>query len=92
LKASHYVQVEDERIQPRHPEVPLDLRIEIEREARRMAGYWHGRRIAETFLELLEPGDGQEIEYNIQAFIDQQDDPRLVEILSRLQGLYLARQ
>jgi len=26
------------------------LRIEIEREARRMAGYWHGKRISEAFL------------------------------------------
>lgn len=92
LKAAHHVQVEDERVQPRHPEIPLDLRIDIEREARRMAGYWHGKRIAEVFLDLLTPGDGQKIDQKIQVFLSQQDDPRLMEILTRLHELYLARQ
>ena len=75
LKASHHVQAEDERVQPRHPEIPLDLRIDIEREARRMAGYWHGKRIAEIFLDLLTPGDGQKVDQKIQVFLSGQDDP-----------------
>jgi hypothetical protein len=83
LKAKHHVQGEDEHSLPCHPKIPLGLRIEIERESRRMAGYWHGKRIAETFLELFE-GDPQHIERSVQAYLEQRDDPRLVEIMSRL--------
>ncbi len=74
---------------PRHPEIPLDLRIDIERESRRMAGYWHGRRIADSFLDLIQPADSQ-VEQNIQDYLRQQDDPRLTEIFARLQEIYLA--
>ena len=49
LMATHTTQAEDEQVVPRHPEIALDLRVDIEREARRMAGYWHGKRIAEAF-------------------------------------------
>jgi Ni,Fe-hydrogenase III small subunit len=88
LKATHYVEGEDERVQPRHPQVPLDLRIAVEREARRMAGYWHGKRIAETFLDFIEPGDGQEARQKIQVYLSQQDDPRLAEIFGKLQEVW----
>jgi Ni,Fe-hydrogenase III small subunit len=91
LKATHHVQTEDEHALPRHPEVPLALRVDIEREARRMAGYWYGKRIAETFLGLLK-GDPKRVMLAIQAYVDQQDDPRLTEIMTRLEGLYQAHQ
>jgi Ni,Fe-hydrogenase III small subunit len=91
LKASHHVQADDEHVQPRHPQVPLALRIQIEREARRMAGYWHGQRIAEKFLDLLD-GDPQHAEQAVQAYLEQQADPRLAEIVARLQGVCRAHQ
>ena len=91
LKATHHVQAEGEHAWPRHPEVPLALRVEIEREARRMAGYWHGQRIAETFLGLLN-GDRQHAEQTIQAYLEQQADPRLTEIVTRLESLVQAHQ
>jgi Ni,Fe-hydrogenase III small subunit len=88
LKASHHVQEEDERVQPRHPEIPLALRVDIEREARRMAGYWHGKRLSETFLDLLKSGDPHQVEQNIQSHLTQEDDPRLAEIFGRLLEIY----
>ena len=89
LKASHHIQSETEHVRPRHPEIPLDLRIDIERMSRRMAGYWHGKRIAESFLDLIQPADS-ETEASIQAYLTQQDDPRLTEIFGRLHEIYEA--
>jgi Ni,Fe-hydrogenase III small subunit len=89
LHASHHVQGADQHVHLRHPEIPLDLRIDVEREARRMAGYWHGRRIADLFLELIKAGDS-EVEQNIEAYLKERDDPRLTEIFSHLQEIYRA--
>jgi Ni,Fe-hydrogenase III small subunit len=92
LKASYHIQGEDERVQPRHPELPLSLRIDIERESRRMAGYWHGRKISDAFLDLLKVGDPDQVEQNIQSYLQQEDDPRLAEIFARFLEIYRARQ
>jgi len=88
LKTSHTVQGEDERVNPRHPDIPLELRVDIERESRRMAGYWHGKRIAEKYLDLIIPGNPGRTEQAVQDFLGQQDDPRLREIVGRLGDLY----
>ncbi len=89
LKATHHGSCDEERVQPRHPDIPLALRIDVEREARRMAGYWHGSRIAGSFLDLIShPED--EVEPTIREYLKQQDDPRLTEIFARLHDLYLA--
>jgi Ni,Fe-hydrogenase III small subunit len=87
LKASHHIQGENEHALPRHPDIPLDLRIGIEREARRLAGYWHGRRIADDYLELIKSGNPEKIQREIQIYLEQKDDPRLTEIIDRLQLL-----
>jgi hypothetical protein len=89
LKTSHHVQADGEQVRPRHPEIPLDLRIEVERAARRMAGYWHGRRIADSFLDLIGPADSG-VQEKIRAYLSEKDDPRLAEIFARLQDLYRA--
>lgn len=91
LKATYHVQGENECAQLRHLDVPLDLRIEIERESRRMAGYWHGRQIAETFLELLEKSGPEQVAQSVRLFLSRQDDPRQIEIANRLYDIYLAR-
>jgi Ni,Fe-hydrogenase III small subunit len=91
LKATHHIEGEDEHVMPRHPEIPLELRIDIEREARRMAGYWHGKQIAEAYLELLKNGDAQQVEQKVQDYLGQRDDPRLAEIVGELHKIYLAR-
>jgi formate hydrogenlyase subunit 7 len=56
-----------------------------------MAGYVYGKQISDTFLDILER-DLQHAENNIQAYLDKQDDPRLTEIVTRLQGIYYAQQ
>jgi Ni,Fe-hydrogenase III small subunit len=89
LKAVHHVQGPDEQAAPRYSDIPLEMRIDIEREARRMAGYRHGRKIADSFLELVLPHPAQ-VEQHLQQYLNQQDDPRLTEIFARLQDIYLS--
>ncbi len=89
LKATHHVQGEDGHVHLRYPDVPLALRVEVEREARRMAGYWHGRRIADSFLELIRPAD-EHVEESIRDYLKEEDDPRLSEIFARLVDIYAA--
>jgi Ni,Fe-hydrogenase III small subunit len=92
MKAEHHVQQEGEQSQLLHPEVPLDLRIEVERTARRMAGYWHGKRIADTFLGFIGAGDPDQAASDLQAYLRQQDDPRLAEIMRSLEAVFLSQQ
>jgi Ni,Fe-hydrogenase III small subunit len=87
LKASFHREAAGEEVQPPRPDVPLALRVALEREARRLAGYWHGRRIAETFMDLL-GGEASQVESRVQAYLDRQDDPRLAEIVGRLAGVW----
>ncbi len=90
LKATHYVQGEAERVEPRWPRVPSPLRVTLEREARRMAGYWRGRQIADQFLSFLSADDPRPLAEQLKAYLDQQADPRLTEIMNRLLAIYLA--
>jgi Ni,Fe-hydrogenase III small subunit len=83
LKASHHIEGEEERVQPWHPQVPLAIRVAVEREARRMAGYLYGRRIANQFLEMFE-SDPKGVEPTVRAYLEKQEDPRLAEIVGRL--------
>jgi Ni,Fe-hydrogenase III small subunit len=83
LQAKHHVQGDEEHASLRHPRVPPVLRVEVEREARRMAGYLYGKQISETFLELFE-SDPRRVKRVVQSYCDQQDDPRLTEVMMRL--------
>jgi hypothetical protein len=89
MKAVHHVQQDGERSQRLHPDVPLDLRVEVERAARRMAGYWQGRRIADTFLGFIKDGDKKQASRELKAYLATQDDPRLTEIMRLLEEVYL---
>ena len=91
MKAVHHIQQDDEHPRLLHPEIPLELRVEVERAARRMAGYWHGRRIADTFLDFFKDGDAQKASADLQAYLHQQDDPRLAEIMHLLEETFLSR-
>ncbi|MEE3649850.1 MULTISPECIES: NADH-quinone oxidoreductase subunit B family protein [unclassified Brenneria] len=90
LHGSDYRQAEQEKAALIHPDVPLDLRVLLEREARRMAGYRQGREISDAFLARLEnqPLDG--LDRRIADWLQQQNDPRLTEIVGQLQQIYLA--
>jgi len=86
MKAAHHVEAEGERVLPAHPSIPVALRVEIEREARRMAGYWRGRQIAETFMGFME-GSLQAQERALQEYLDREGDPRLTEIMTGLEAV-----
>jgi len=87
MSAVHHIQQDDEHSQLIHPEVRLDLRIELEREARRMAGYWHGKQIAESFMGILGK-DPEETSTNLESFTASRNDPRLTEIMNKLNEVY----
>lgn len=87
LKARHHVEGEDERVAPAHPGVALDLRVLVEREARRMAGYRHGRQIADDFLDLLTQHTPHTLDAALADYLGRESDPRLTEIVGRLRAL-----
>ena len=91
MKATHHIQGEQERALPPHPQVPHELRVDIERESRRMAGYLYGKQIAEKFLELFE-SEPKQLKRTVQSYLEQQDDPRLGEIMTRLLDVYQTHQ
>ena len=91
MHAVHHVQQDGEHSQLLFPEVPLELRVEVEREARRMAGYWQGRNIANTFLGFIKDGDSKEAIAEVDAYLKTQDDPRLTEIVGRLEEIFLSK-
>jgi len=84
LKGTHQVEGENDRVQPVFPNIPLDVRVQVEREARRMAGYWQGRQIAEKFLGLFDLRTPGEANDELNRYLGEQNDPRLSEIMMRL--------
>jgi Ni,Fe-hydrogenase III small subunit len=89
LKTRHHVQAPDEEVIPAHPRIPLRMRIDLEREARRMAGYRQGRIIVERFMRLLESEDPIPFAERLGNYLAQEDDPRLTEIVERLKDVAL---
>lgn len=84
LKAKTHVQGEDEQAGIAHPSVPYNLRIHVEREARRMAGYRQGRDIADRFLGMIAIPGSTPLAQRIATFVAAEPDPRLAEIFMQL--------
>lgn len=84
LKGSHHVEGASERAQMRHSGVPAELRVLIEREARRMAGYRMGADIADDFLGILGTQSTESLEARVQEYLSKENDPRLGEIVTNL--------
>jgi len=91
LKARHHSEGPDEDVVPIHPNIPLQLRIDLEREARRMAGYRQGRIIIERFMHMLEAKEPTPFAERIKRYLEEEDDPRLAEIFARLNEIVLQR-
>ncbi|STQ70737.1 NADH-quinone oxidoreductase subunit B family protein [Hafnia alvei] len=87
LKGVNHQQQENEKASLLLPETLPELRIHIEREARRLAGYRQGREISDQFLGLLQNGDANTVSGNIEQWLQSANDPRLNEIVHRLQSL-----
>ncbi|MDU4094132.1 MAG: NADH-quinone oxidoreductase subunit B family protein [Pantoea sp.] len=71
-----------------HPALPQPLRVLLDREARRMAGYRYGRQIADRFMTIIAASAPQLVEQQLAAWLNEQADPRLDEIVNGLQHIY----
>lgn len=91
LKATSHEVKPGERVELRHTGIPSEIRVMIEREARRMAGYRQGQIIADEFMALLEGATQQDVDLRIQGYLQQHDDPRLSEIVNNLASACLNR-
>ncbi|MZI92651.1 NADH-quinone oxidoreductase subunit NuoB [Vibrio sp. CAIM 722] len=68
----------------RHTGIPTDIRVMVEREARVLAGYRAGKRIANELLDVLVTCDSSNVDQNVKAYLEKNDDPRLTEIVNTL--------
>ncbi|HXP97514.1 MAG TPA: NADH-quinone oxidoreductase subunit B family protein [Telmatospirillum sp.] len=84
LKAETHIEADGEAAPLQHPDMPYNLRVLLERQARQMAGYRQGKDIVEEFLSLLESRDPVQVESRIARFIAAETDPRRAEIFSGL--------
>lgn len=84
LKAKTHVEGDDEQAGIAHPSVPYNLRIHVEREARRMAGYRQGREIADRFLGMIAIPGTTPLVQRVATFAAAEADPRLAEIYLQL--------
>lgn len=91
IKGEQFVEKEMTHVAPKYEGVSPDLAKEIEREARRLSGYLHGRRIAEQFLEFVREGDPLAVDRKIKELVKREKDPRLAEIYLSLHKMYMER-
>ncbi|HEY0328470.1 MAG TPA: NADH-quinone oxidoreductase subunit B family protein [Rhodopseudomonas sp.] len=84
LKAKTHVEGDGEQAGIAHATIPYNLRVHVEREARRMAGYRQGRDIADRFLAMIELGGATPLHQRIASFAAAEADPRQAEIFLRL--------
>lgn len=62
-----------------HPDMVQLLRVKVDREARRLAGYRYGRQIADDYMTQLGQG-----EHQVARWLEAENDPRLTEIVTHL--------
>ncbi|AVF33595.1 NADH-quinone oxidoreductase subunit B family protein [Rahnella sikkimica] len=71
-----------------HPDLPQPLRVLLDREARRMAGYRYGRQIADEFMNIVAAPGLQPVEQRVSTYLSERGDLRLTEIVGNLQQIY----
>nr|WP_282490525.1 NADH-quinone oxidoreductase subunit B family protein [Providencia alcalifaciens] len=84
LVGQDHREADGEKVELLLPSIPLATRVMIEREARRQAGYFQGREISDRFLTLLDGATPSQVKVTMQAWMDEEQDPRLREIVNRL--------
>lgn len=72
-----------------YADIPYKLRVELEREARRLSGYRQGRDIGDRFFDAIV--DCDDVMANIDDLIAMEPDPRQVEVFTELKGILEAR-
>ena len=83
LKAKVH-QPEVQKASLKHTEIPLDIKVMIERQARVLAGYLHGQRIADDVMDVLATCSADDVDQKISAYLVTKNDPRLTEIVNIL--------
>lgn len=91
IKKEQFVETEVTRVTPKYEGIFPDLAKDIEREARRLCGYLHGRRIAMQYLEFVKEGDLLVVDRKVKELVKQQKDPRFAEIILNLHKIYMER-
>lgn len=84
LKGENHLEQVDEKAALLLPGIPLHTRVLIEREARRLAGYYQGRIISDRFLSLLAGASMDAATLRLEEWLQQERDPRLREIVACL--------
>ncbi|CAI1878100.1 Hydrogenase-3 component G [Serratia fonticola] len=84
LKGENHLEQADEKAALLLPGIPLHTRVLIEREARRLAGYYQGRIISDRFLSLLAGASMDAATLRLEEWLQQESDPRLREIVACL--------
>ncbi|WP_447872865.1 NADH-quinone oxidoreductase subunit B family protein [Serratia fonticola] len=84
LKGENHLEQVDEKASLLLPGIPLHTRVLIEREARRLAGYYQGRIISDRFLSLLAGASMDAATLRLEEWLKQENDPRLREIVACL--------
>ncbi len=65
-----------------------NLRKKIERTARRLCGYWQGKRIAADYFKLLAESPDDVLDYRLEGYLSRKGDPRLTEVYRAIHRIY----
>ncbi len=87
ISARQHHQAPEEAAALLHPALPQPLRVLLDREARRMAGYRYGRQIADRFMDLMAQAPMEARRQRIDQYLAEQSDPRLTEIVGNLMAI-----
>lgn len=66
------------------PSIPYKVRVSIEHEARRYAGYQWGAKHSDEFLQTMEKPQNN-VMADVNHLIAKQDDPRRAEVFRAIQ-------
>ncbi|WP_434138612.1 NADH-quinone oxidoreductase subunit B family protein [Photobacterium leiognathi] len=75
---------DEQKASLKHTEIPLDIKVMIERQARLLAGYVQGQRIADEVMDVLATCSADNVDSKISDYLAEKDDPRLTEIVNIL--------
>ncbi|MDH2998550.1 hydrogenase [Pasteurellaceae bacterium LFhippo2] len=87
LKGKNEIADPSADVNVRFPNIPYDLRVALEREARRLAGYRQGGDIADKFMAMMSEQNAEPFGVRLGSFLEREKDPRLAEIITRLHNI-----
>lgn len=88
--AVNETEAEGEQAPLKFERIPYRLRVELEREARRLAGYRQGGDMCDAFLAALDNSETDALR-EVDALIAAQKDARRIEVLTELKDLLASR-